>query len=750
MRVSSRIGLPFRYGLLALSLLLAAAVPKVEAATTSPRVMKLLVIGADGTEPEYGAVTAMLDQVGVPYDTFLSACRIATATTPACPLPTFVTGTQANYYGIILTQGIPIATVNGVSQYTLGWFGSADWQAIDSFTSTYGIRTLVMYDYGSGKYGYTAPAGGFTTPVAPSSQTVTLTKGQTVFTSIPAAAKIPVSSAWMVLPTLSTGATSVLSAVYNKVTYAAGVLYTPASTIADPYYYATTPSSYLTLTMEHNPNLLHTLILSNDLVKWVTNGVFLGYKKAFMSPQVDDLFIPDDLYDKSVSGCYPMAGFSMDPVSNFANDPCPTWRIKQDAVQSIASWEASLNAKAQTKNFRVTIAFNGVGTVPKASGGEQPTNDTLVPAIKSHVASFYFLSHTYDHPDLDCYSLSTTNTCVPADTTDAGNEITKNVATLATWNPNKTNFDGTSMVTPEVSGLGISGLDPVYPGGAPTPFIQAAVANGIQYLVSDTSKTGIPGPNQGIVNCDSVAAIENTTVPTPDAIKGTEPQPVSCGSLVNPANPVLSGKQVILEVPRFPTNIFYNVWSPNTGVSGSELDEYNYLYGGPGCLAGTLGWDCLSATQTYAEIETTETNNNLTYILKGYANATMYHQTNFRDYSGNGNSLISDVLGKTITAFESYSNLPIISQPENEIGQLMWNRMAYNASGVVAVWTPAATAGAEGSISLTVNAGATIPVTFVGTATCATISSVATCENYGGETIAYIPVDAPLVITSPK
>jgi len=654
--------------------------------------MKLLVIGADGSEPEYGAVTAMLDQIGVPYDTFLSACRV----TNACTLPAFTdsTGANANYYGIIFSQGIPAATVNGVYQYTLGWYGSGDWQVIDAFTTKFGVRTLVMYDYGSGKYGYVTSAQGGITPTAASPQSVTLAAGQgtptsTVFTTIPVSAKIPVSNAWMVLPTLTAGATAVLNTTVSGVSYPVGVLYTAPT------------GQYLTLSMEHNPNLIHTQILSYDLVKWVTNGMFLGYKKAFLTPQVDDFFIPDSLYDKSISGCYPTSSFSTDPVTNFATDPCPEWRIQANAVQVLATWQANLNSKAQTKNFRVTLAFNGVGTVPASKGGEAPKNDALTPAAKLYANRFFWVSHTYDHPNLDCYSLTTSNTCAPATYDQAAAEITRNVGTLANFDATRVNFDAQSMVTPEVSGL------------ANPAFIQAAFDNGVRYLVSDTSKTGIPGPNEGIVNA------------------------------LNPA---------ILEVPRFPTNIFYNVDTSGVGANGSETDEYNYLYG-PGGLCVQLGFTCFAANQTYAQILTTESNNLVAYILKGYANPSMFHQTNLKIYNGSS-SLFSDLMQKTINTFESYSNLPILSQQESTIGQLMADRMAYNAvlPGVTTEWTPGV-GGSTGSVSVTVPSTATFPVTLAMTGiSCPQVASGVVCETYGAQSIAHLTFSSgmsSIILTTP-
>jgi hypothetical protein len=85
-------------------------------------------------------------------------------------------------------------------------------------------------------------------------------------------------------------------------------------------------------------------------------------------------------------------------------------------------------------------------------------------------------------------------------------------------------------------------------------------------------------------------------------------------------------------------------------------------------------------------------------MLRGYAFPSMYHQSNLHIYSS-GRSLVIDLMNATISGFESLINLPITSQSESAIGKLLQARMAYNASGVVAYWTPGSTSGAPGSIT---------------------------------------------------
>ena len=49
---------------------------------------------------------------------------------------------------------------------------------------------------------------------------------------------------------------------------------------------------------DNNPELTHTLLLGYGIVNWVTKGVFLGERKIYMTAQPDDVFIPDDLWNR--------------------------------------------------------------------------------------------------------------------------------------------------------------------------------------------------------------------------------------------------------------------------------------------------------------------------------------------------------------------------------------------------------------------------------------------------------------------
>ena len=241
--------------------------------------------------------------------------------------------------------------------------------------------------------------------------------------------------------------------------------------------------------------------------------------------------------------------------------------------------------------------------------GEYP-NDTLTPAIKRNPNAFKWINHTYDHTVL---------TGMDAVTAKAELQSNHNVAQQIGFKL----YSKDSMIQPEISGLDNAA------------FFQAAQAFGIKYLLSDTSQPGWanPSPNTGFY------------------------------STLQPG---------ILIIPRYPTNLYYNVSTPAEWVS-----EYNHFYA-PGGLFPT--W---SHALSYAEILDKESEIWLRYLLKSSIDSVMFHQSNLRAYDGK-NSLLGDLINATLAKYDKMFALPIRSPSQHDTGLLMAARMAYNASGVTA------------------------------------------------------------------
>ncbi|MEO5660089.1 MAG: hypothetical protein ABIQ90_09850 [Polaromonas sp.] len=290
-------------------------------------------------------------------------------------------------------------------------------------------------------------------------------------------------------------------------------------------------------------------------------------------------------------------------------------------------------------------------------------NDTLTTAIGNRPNQFKWISHTYDHE-----LLTTINY------TDALAQLSDNHLEAAQFG--FTQYSKDSMIQPEISGLD----NP--------EFLRAAKDFGIRYILSDTSQPGWknPSPNTGFF------------------------------SIHQPS---------ILIIPRYPTNLYYNVSTP-----AEWLSEYNRFYA-PGGLFPT--WD---HALTYSEVLDKESEIWLRYLLKYDLNPVMFHQTNLRAYNG-VNSMLGDLINATMKKYNSMYKLQIRNPSQHDAGILMTARMAYNASGV----SGQILLGATNSISLKTVNPVKVPLTG--------ITFGATRETYGGQTISTISLGANGTATVP-
>lgn len=290
-------------------------------------------------------------------------------------------------------------------------------------------------------------------------------------------------------------------------------------------------------------------------------------------------------------------------------------------------------------------------------------NDTLTAAVRKNPNQFRWISHTYEHELLTAISYG-----------GALTQLSNNhkVAQQLKFQL----YTKDSMIQPEISGLN----NP--------DFLRAAKDFGIRYILSDTSQPGWknPSPNAGFYS---------------------------------------SYEPSILIIPRYPTNLYYNVSTP-----AEWLSEYNYFYA-PGGLFPT--WD---RALTYSEVLDKESEMWLRYLLKYDLNPVMFHQSNLRAYD-NKNSLLGDLINLTLNKFNSMYKLPIRSPSQRETGILMAARMAYNASGV----SGRILLGATNTIALKTVKPVSVPLTGIN------YGSIK--ETYGGKTISTVSLGVNGAATIP-
>ncbi|MDO8251226.1 MAG: hypothetical protein Q7T78_16110 [Rhodoferax sp.] len=632
-------------------------------ATPASIALKLLVISAEGTSPSYLATLSVLDQIGVPYDKMVLKGSSPTALQMVAGTLSDGAG-NGKYQGILLETG-DLAAFNAPTSNYPSAMTAAQWAMLRQYQSVYGVRSATMYtrpaltiDVNNAAldltYGLTSAVEVIATNASPVTATFTPT-GQQAFGYLNTANPIKIKDGVYTYPSTPASAATV------------ALLQTPDAKAMASVYTAPEGWQNLALAADNNPELTHTLLLGYGVVNWVTRGIFLGERKIYLSAQPDDVFIPDDLWD---------------PVSKTTPLNSAAFRHRNTATDynSLVAWQTALQANSQTAAFSLELPFNGVGynTVDAGYLNLGETTDTLSPAVRANPNAFRWINHTWDHTSLD-----------PADPFDPGFvpltvttmkqkfQLNHDVASGLSGTPPVvfSRYNKNAFVQPDISGL----ENPV--------FWQAAQEFGFRYILMDTSKSY-------------------------DFRPVISPIPPNTG-FYSSRDTFVQGNPRILIIPRYPTNLYYNVSTPAEWVS-----EYNHFFGAAGIVPpppGQTSW--FGGDSTYEQILDRESEVLLRYMLKYNANSWMFHAANLRDYDGTGpnkKSLLSDLLDAVTAKYRAMYSLPVVSPNQSTIGQFMAARMAYNAA-IAGGLKGRVVFGTGASIELTNPSGTavTVPVTGV-------------------------------------
>ena len=506
--------------------------------------LKLLILATDGEEAGLAALREYLDYAGTPYDIL----KLASGD----KLPDLHDGRRGFYQGIILTLG----NLGYCKPDCRSALNQGEWERLDAYTRDYGVRTLSYYTFPEARYGMTYVKGVSTTQQSPLAATLT-PQAEAVFTDLRPGISLPVMHAYAYLaaPVSADGErTTPLLRVGNEVV---AVLHQKDN-----------GRESIALTFDNNPNLQHSLMLQRGLINWVTRGVHLGWRKAWIMPQVDDLFLPNYLFDASIPVCATSGGHE---IASGQDNPCPKLRIDAGDLEAVNAWQVRWHEKPQFAGVRVSMAFNAFGV--------KSDDDPLLISAQAHRDHFLWVSHTFSHKHMDCYAPTATG-CRPINEAETRDEIESNRAAARRFG---LPLDDESLVTPQISGLHVPAM------------IRTAAGAGIVYFVSDTSKP------------DFLPARANTIVPSP-----------------------LDAR--VRMIPRRPTAIFYNASDALPDHPGSEPDEYNFLFGPNGKFRRADGSPFFSQTQTYEQLIDHDGDLAVGYLLRGEMYPLMFHQANLWRY----------------------------------------------------------------------------------------------------------------------
>ncbi len=363
---------------------------------TGPRYdAKILVIAADGNEPQLGAIKQTLGYMGTPYDVLVSSNETLTADRLA-------TGDYAHYYGVILTNG-ETGYADSSGNYVSG-LSADEWTILQSFEAAFKVRQVTWYTWPNPVYGLNYPAVSRDTTSSPIVGTLTTT-GRQVFSYL-TTAPITIKNAYAYMATPSDASTVPL------ITAPGGYA------LASIYKYPDGREN-LAVTFDTNEFLVHSYQVSYGMVNWVTQGKYVGQRRHYLDAQVDDIFYPNDMWNPS------------DPANMVG-----TYRLSGDDLRKTDAWQTRWQQNPIAKDLRLTMVYNGEGT----SGDEEYQPDTLTPVVKQLQGKFKWINHTWTHMNLNT-----------VDYPSAYEEFKLNADLANTLK--LTNYSVKNAVTPEISGL---------------------------------------------------------------------------------------------------------------------------------------------------------------------------------------------------------------------------------------------------------------------------------------------------------
>ena len=239
--------------------------------------MRVLLLSADGNEPAYQAWRAQLEREGVPFDAI-----VATQANPITYAQLADGTARARYQAVVLATG-GLVYFDGTSYVSA--LEASEWDAINEFERTFGIRQVTAFVYPSPAYGLNSPTvgssmAGIVGSLTPAAQPLFgYLKGQVAFDG----------NAW------GYQATPVDPASFR--TFVSG----PNGSSLVGAYTHPDGREELVVTVDSNPWMIHAQLLRHGMLSWATRGVYLGSARDYLELQIDDVFLPNDRWDSATN-----------------------------------------------------------------------------------------------------------------------------------------------------------------------------------------------------------------------------------------------------------------------------------------------------------------------------------------------------------------------------------------------------------------------------------------------------------------
>jgi hypothetical protein len=671
--------------------------------------LKVLVISTgDITQDAVLAyIKPVLDEMGVPHDVLnaktedLTAAILASSNGVACQVTEV--GCVGNYNGVILTNSVLDPA-----------FTPAEWELLHNYQKNFGVRQAVLSGWPATNWDPEPPFGvyldyglAFSSSGNSYDGTWTVptktTYSKEMFEYVNLNNPLPITDfAFSANP--RNDATRLRDGTQANVVPLLQTQNGEALVSIVRYMMPnqTTPVREVMISTISNASfLIHSKVLAYEFINWATQGVFVGARFVNMATHLDDLFLANSLWNPDINNNYP-------DVPDIPGTT--TYRLNSADISNAVSKQLAFRAAHPVAGaFKLDLAFNGSGAVldPAAATLALNLTDGLVAAVMANKSNFRFINHTFTHLDMDKAPTPASAPCdYPTFTTVAAiqAEITKNRKVWGLLGLPEQSNNNRVLISGNHSGLkdrkctdeiaqhpdmfDVQSDDvPFDLGGANPLFLQAAANTGVDYLSSDSSQRA-QNVEQYIDKYDD-------------------------GDTAN---------RVML--PRWPTNIFYNVINPV-----QLADEYNYIFNGRYVNAGQDPCTIPGAICTprdYSQILVAEADAALRHMLTFNKWPHYFHQTNLAKYDANGSTLQFDWLNAVFSEYERVFKLPVKNDPYYLIGDHTEERLKARSAVVQAIWN-------RTTNQVTLVANTSVPNLFVTGLTGGTL--------YGGQLIREVTVN---------
>ncbi|MEZ4606686.1 MAG: hypothetical protein R2865_07790 [Deinococcales bacterium] len=322
-----------------------------------------MVISATENDPSLAAIDFILSQIGLPFDRFIASREDLNSH------KLISASGDGRYQGIILTDG---ALIYRDGQGYISAFSSEEWNLLWQYAREFQVRQLSLFSYpgsfpedlGLRFVGAKSPSGEAPLWLEPTPQ------GQQLLSSLKANIRIPVEYAY-----------SYLSRI-EKPELSQPLLKDDEGHVLAALSKAPDGREILSLTMAHNPFLEHSLLLGYDLLRWVTQGVFIGQRQLYLHLDIDDWYQATLEWNPATLSNYPeqekvfrISGSDVLDMATQLDDLKQSFPVAKDLIYNIAfvTEHADINAKKDCN----------------------PATASLSAATLCVKDDFYWLNHSY-------------------------------------------------------------------------------------------------------------------------------------------------------------------------------------------------------------------------------------------------------------------------------------------------------------------------------------------------------------------